>query len=75
MIAAQGAVAVEDDGVALRGEAVFVRVDADAGDAWQAEVEAALLLVGGRVAGAFEEGDDEGAQAAVDVEGNFVLDG
>lgn len=75
LVAAQGAVAIEDDGATLGGEAVFVRVSADASDAWKAEVEAALFLVRGGIAGAFKEGDDEGTQAAVDVERDFVLEG
>lgn len=62
--------AVEDGAVALGGEAVFVSVAGDGGDALEAEVER-----GGFEAGLFEEGDEEGAQAAVDVEWEAFLEG
>ena len=62
--------AVEDGGVALGGEAVLVRVAADGGDALEAEVEG-----GGFEAGFFKEGDEEGAEAAVDVQGELLFEG
>ena len=68
MVGAEAGGAVEDGGVAFRGEAVLVGVAADAGDAGEAEIERV-----GVEAGAGEEGDEEGAEAAVDVEGDFVV--
>jgi hypothetical protein len=62
--------AVENRGVALGREAVLVGVARDGGDALEAEVE------GGRLeAGFVEEGDEEGAQAAVDVEREALFEG
>lgn len=75
LVCTQRAVAVEHDGAALGGKAVLVGIDADAGDTRLAEVEAALVVVRGREAGLFEEGDGEGAQTAVDVQGDLVGDG
>lgn len=75
LVCTERAVAVEHDGAALGGESVLVGIDADAGDSRLAEVEASLLLVRGREAGLLEKGDDEGAQTAVDVQGDLVGDG
>lgn len=68
LVGAEGSGAVDDGGVALGGEAVFVRVAAYAGDASEGEVEGF-----GFEACAGEEGDEEGAEAAIDVEGEFFL--
>ena len=67
--------AVEDDAVAFGCEAVFVRVDRDGGYAGLAEVEASSLVVRGWKAGGSEEGEEEGAEAAVDVEGDLIFGG
>lgn len=68
LVGAQGLGAVEDRAVALGGEAVLVRVAADGGDALEAEIEG-----DGLKAGLFEEGKEEGAQAAVDVKREALL--
>lgn len=70
LVAAEAGGAVEEDGVAFGGEAVFVGVAADAGDAGEGEVERGAVE-----AGAGEEGDEKGAEAAVDVEGEFAFEG
>ena len=67
--------AVEDDTVAFGCEAIFVRVDRDGGYAGLAEVEASSLVVRGWKAGGGEEGEEEGAEAAVDVEGDLIFGG
>ena len=64
MVRAQPGSAVEERGCAFGREAVFVRVAADAADAFEGEVERRR-----GEAGAGEEGDQEGAEAAVDVQG------
>lgn len=68
LVGAEGGGAVEDGGVALGGEAVFMRVAAYAGDAFEGEVEGF-----GFEASAGEKGDEEGAEAAVDVEGELAF--
>lgn len=68
LVGAQLGVAVEDDGVAFRSEAVLVGVAAYAGDALEGEVEG-----DGGEASAGEEGDEEGAETAVDVKGELAL--
>lgn len=70
LVAAELLGAVEEGAVSLGGEAVFVRVAGDGGDALEAEVEGL-----GLEAGLFEEGDEEGAEAAVDVEGDGFTHG
>jgi hypothetical protein len=47
-----------------------VRVDRDAGDAWDAEIE-----VGSFETSSSQEGDDEGTETAVDVEREFLCYG
>lgn len=69
MVRAQLSSAVEDCGIALWREAVFVRVAGDGGDAWEFEVEGF-----GWEAGAGEARDKEGAEAAVDVEREALAD-
>lgn len=70
LVFAEGGVAVEDGAVALWREAVFVRVAGDGGDALDAEVEGF-----GFVAGAGEEGDEKGAEAAVHMEADVAFGG
>ena len=70
LVGAQLRVAVEHGAVALGREAVLVRVAGDAGHAFEGEVEGR-----GFEAGAGEEGDEEGAEAAVDVQGEVPLEG
>lgn len=73
LIAAVGTVAVEKDGVALGSETILVGVNTDTRDARLTEVETALFLVRGWITRLLEEGNHEGAQAAVNVQGNLVL--
>lgn len=70
LVGAQVLGAVEHGGVALGGEAVLVGVAGDGGDALEAEVEELRLE-----AGLFEEGHEERAQAAVDVQRQAALQG
>jgi len=59
---------VHDDGVALGGESIFMRVARDARDALQSKVE--------RLCGEpcfLQKRDEEGPQTGVDVEGNAAL--
>ena len=75
LVRAESGGAVEDDAVAFGSKAVFVGVDGYGGDAGLAEVEAAKFEVGGGEAGGGEEWKEEGTEAAVDMEGEFVGDG
>ena len=63
LVRAEGGGAVEEDRVPFGREAVFVRVAGDAGDALEGEVE----WSGGESC-ASEERDQEGAEAAIDME-------
>ena len=69
LVGPQGGSTVKDGAVALGGEAVFVGIAADGGDAAEAEVEG-----GGLKAGFVKEGHEEGAEAAVDVQGHATLE-
>lgn len=62
LVGAQLRVAVHNRRVAFRREAILVRVAADTGHAFQAEVEHLRLE-----AGPFKERDEKGAEATVDV--------
>ena len=68
MVCAELSVAVEDYGVSFGCEPVFVGIATDACDAFEGEVEG-----GGGEPGAREEGDQEGSEAAVYVEGESAL--
>ena len=63
-------VSVEDDGVALGRETVFVGIAAYAGDAFKAEVKELRFETGAR-----EKRDNERAETAVDVEWDLAFDG
>lgn len=70
LVCAQLRGAVEDGAVSLGREAVLVCVAGDGSDAAEAEVEERC-----GEAGSAEEWDEEGAEAAVDVEGDAAGDG
>lgn len=70
LVGAEGGGAVQDGGVSFGGEAVFVCVAADGGDAAEAEVKR-----DGVEARFGEEGDEEGAETAVYVERDAAFDG
>lgn len=62
LVGAKSGVAIEDGGIPFRCKAVFVRVAADACDAFDGEVEG-----NNGESCACEEGDEEGAETAVNV--------
>lgn len=72
MVAPVGAVAVQQNGIALWRKPIFVGVDTDARHTRLTEVKATLIFVWRGKAGFLEEGNDEGSQAAVDVKGYLV---
>ncbi len=67
-VAAQVLVAEVDGRGALEGITILVRIAGDGGDPRQAEVEHRHV-----VAQLFDPGQDEAAQAAIDVQANLVL--
>lgn len=75
MVVAEGLGPVEDHATAFRSEAIFVRVDGDGGHARTAEVEATSIRPGGGKAGTRQVGQEEGAEAAVNMQGNRVRNG
>ena len=62
MVSPELLVSVENDGVTFGREAVLVSIAADAGDAFEGEIE-----WDGGVACTGEKGNEEGAETAVDV--------
>lgn len=74
LVSSELLVAVEHGRITLRSKSILVSIAGDGCDTRLTEVEAALVLIWARETGLLHEGNDEGAQAAVDVEGNLILD-
>jgi hypothetical protein len=74
LVLAHGPGAIQNDTVTFGCKPVFVRVYRYGGHAWTAEVKATGFCPWGSEACAGEVGHEEGAEAAVDVEGDGVGD-
>ena len=73
LVAAVGLAAIEKDRVTLRGEAVFMSVNADTGYTGLAEIETTFLLIGRGETGLLQKSNNERSKTAVDVKGNLVF--